>query len=152
MYNNNGNNNGNKNGNGKSSIWVESLWVTRKESISVKIGDDTVTREISVGMTVKSEDRATSPVLHEALNKSLSFLIEKEKELWLDAELMRREGQDLHDELTKADALMNGHYQVVDKPVPVKSQNDGNGGKQASSSAQPKPRVITKPIKNNVIF
>lgn len=146
------NNNGNKNGNGKSTIWVESLWATRKESISVQIGDDTVTRELSLGMTVKSENRITSAELYEALNKALSHLIEKERQLWLDAELMKREGQDLHYELVKADALMNGRYQVVDKPVPVKSQTDGNGGKKTSSSAQPNPRVITKPIKNNVIF
>ncbi len=148
------NTNGNKNGNGngKQAIWVESLWVTRKESLTIQLGEDTVTREISVGMTVKSENRTTSPVLHAALDKSLAVLIQREKELWLDQELMKREGQGLHDELIKADALMNGRYQVVDKPVPVKSQADGNGGRKGVSASQAKPRETIRPIKGSVIF
>ena len=107
--------NSTKNGNGNGqSIWVESLWVTRKESITLVDGDDVVSREISVGMTVKSENRTSSAVMHESLNRALTGLIEKEKAVWLEAEIMKRELKSTKKTNNDLDAFLCGNYQVVD--------------------------------------
>jgi len=100
------------NGASKQPIWVESLWVTRKESITIKIGDEDVTREISVGMTVKAENRVQSAQLYDALNRSLSLLIEAEKDHWLNEELMRRESRNLSNTANEMDSLVRGSYTV----------------------------------------
>lgn len=106
------------NGTGKTSqpIWVDSLWVTRKESVTLSDGDNEITREISVGMNVKSDNRASSSEMHAALNQALSSLIAKEKELWLEAELMRRESADTQGTVSELDAFINGSYSLVDEP------------------------------------
>lgn len=73
--------------------WMESFWLTRKESVTV--GDpssgESVTREFSVGMTVKSDGSAKSDELYKAVDRSLNIIIEEEKESWMNSHLMNRE-------------------------------------------------------------
>ena len=111
--------------NSNEHVWVESLWTTRKESITVKVGDDEVTREISLGMTVKSDNRTPSSVLHEKLDQALSKLIEEEKDRWLTQELMKREKAHLKESIKGMDELIDGaHEEDEDDIVKV---NPGNG-------------------------
>ena len=105
------------------NVWVDSLWTTRKESITLKDGNDVVTREISVGMSVKSDNKTASVVLHEKLDKALSKLIEDEKDAWLNAELMKRERKHVHESLEGMEDLVNGNYALTESEAPVfKSQ------------------------------
>jgi len=69
----------------RGTIWVDSLWITRQESISI----GGVKREVSVGMMVKNDYRATSKELYSKLDKALSMLIEEEKSKWLDIKSMK---------------------------------------------------------------
>ncbi len=100
--------------------WVDSLWVTRKESIILRDGDDVISREISVGMSVKSERGIPSSVLHEKLNTALTKLIEDEKDNWLSAELIKRERDHVKESISGMNSLITGKYKVtepVNKPV-----------------------------------
>ncbi len=103
---------------------------------------------------IKSENLVTSQVLHEAQDKSMKLLIEKEKELWLNAELMRREAGDLTSEVTKMDDLMKGNYVIVE----AAGQESAPPVKQVSTERpttignKPKPKVISRPIKECTIF
>lgn len=104
----------------ESNIWVDSLWTTRKESVILKDGDDIISREISVGMSVKADKGTQSAVLHEKLNQALTKLIEDEKDAWLTAELIKRERHHLKESIEGMDQLVNGKYKVtqsVNKPA-----------------------------------
>jgi hypothetical protein len=100
----------------ENNVWVDSLWTTRKECISIKVGDDVLTREISVGMSVKSDNRTPSSVLHDKLNQALTKLIEDEKDAWLTAELLKQEQVHLKDSVEGMNDLVNGKYSIV-QPV-----------------------------------
>jgi len=97
----------------ESNVWVDSLWTTRKESIILKDGDDIISREISVGMSVKADKGTPSAVLHEKLNQALTKLIEDEKDAWLTAELIKRERHQVKESIKGMDELANGKYKVV---------------------------------------
>jgi hypothetical protein len=104
----------------ESNIWVDSLWTTRKESVILKDGDDIISREISVGMSVKADKGTPSAVLHEKLNQALTKLIEDEKDAWLTAELIKRERHQVKESIYGIDELVNGKYKVtqpVNKPA-----------------------------------
>lgn len=70
----------------RGNIWVDALWITRQESIIV----GNVRREISVGMSVKNDYRASTRELYPKLDKALSMLIEEEKAKWLNTEEMKK--------------------------------------------------------------
>jgi len=116
-------NNQNSNGN----VWVDSLWTTRKESVTIKDGDDEITREISVGMSVKSDNRTPSAVLHEKLDQALSKLIEDEKDKWLTEELIKRERTHLRDSIEGMDELVNGNYRITDESHSHADNGNGKG-------------------------
>ena len=122
--------------NANGTVWVESLWTTRKEAITIKDGGDEITREISVGMSVKSDNRTPSAVLYEKLDQALSKLIEDEKDKWLNEEIMRRERSHLKDSLEGMDDLVNGRYSLTGeeavKPGPESPREQpAPGGKRA---------------------
>ncbi len=100
----------------ESNVWVDSLWTTRKESIILKDGDDIISREISVGMSVKADKGTPSAILHEKLNQALTKLIEDEKDAWLTAELIKKESHQVKESVKGMDELVNGKYKVV-QPV-----------------------------------
>lgn len=81
--------------------WMESFWLTRKESVTV--GDpgsgENITREFSVGMTVKSDGSAKSDELYKAVDRSLNIIIEEEKENWMNSHLMNKEKEMLKKKL-----------------------------------------------------
>lgn len=118
----------NQNGN----VWVESLWTTRKEAITIQDGGDEITREISVGMSVKSDNRTPSAVLYEKLDQALSKLIEDEKDKWLTEEIMKRERRYLSESLDGMDELLNGRYALTGE------EPDANGN--ATHKEQPAPK------------
>lgn len=102
--------------NNESNVWVDSLWTTRKESIILKVGDDLLTREISVGMSVKADKGTPSAVLHQKLDQALTKLIEDEKDAFLTAELIKRERENLKESVQGMDELVNGKYSIA-QPV-----------------------------------
>jgi len=111
----------------ENNVWVDSLWTTRKESITIKVGEDVLTREISVGMSVKSDNRTPSSVLHDKLNQALTKLIEDEKDAWLTAELLKREQEHLKESVEGMNELVNGRYKVSQpamKPAATPRQNN----------------------------
>ena len=100
----------------ESNVWVDSLWTTRKESLSIKVGDDMLIREISVGMSVKADKGTPSAVLHQKLDQALTKLIEDEKDAWLTAELLKQEQTHLKDSVEGMNELVNGKYSIA-QPV-----------------------------------
>jgi hypothetical protein len=104
-----------------ASKWMESFWLTRKESVTV--GDpgtgETITREFSVGMTVKSDGSAKSDELYKAVDRSLNIIIEEEKENWMNSHLMNKEKE-----------LLKKKLEVAHE-VEEESQEDANEGQEA---------------------
>lgn len=84
--------------------WMESFWLTRKESVTVADpgSGESVTREFSVGMTVKSDGSAKSDELYKAVDRSLNIIIEEEKETWMNSHLMNKEKEALKSKLKDA--------------------------------------------------
>lgn len=70
----------------RGNIWVDTLWITRQESITV----GNVRREVSVGMSVKNDYRATLQEIYPRVDKALSMLVEEEKSKWIDTDEMRK--------------------------------------------------------------
>jgi len=104
----------------EGNVYVESLWLTRKEGVLIKDGDDVITREISVGMSVKSTDHTNSTILYEKLDQALTKLIEEEKDSWLTAQLIKRERDHVKESIEGMNELVNGKYKVTEpanKPV-----------------------------------
>lgn len=89
---------------GNTNMWVDGLWLTHKESVTIKdpVSGDSVTREISVGMTVKSDRTARSDAMYTALRTSLNVIVEEEKETWLESHLMKEEVMKLSADLEDA--------------------------------------------------
>jgi len=83
----------------RDHLWTDSLWQTYQESIEVIVpnADDPtgpghrITRKISLGMSVKSDNRAPAKILQYSLSKALNVLMEEEKERWLDSKAMELE-------------------------------------------------------------
>lgn len=110
----------------EANVWVDSLWTTRKESVTIQVGEDIISREISVGMSVKADKGTPSAVLHEKLNQALTKLIEDEKDAWLTAELVKREKDHLKESLEGMDDLVSGRYKLTQpagKSAPVSKAN-----------------------------
>jgi len=120
--------------NGTRHIWVESLWLTRKEGISLKDGDDLVQREVSLGMTVKCDDRSPSIALYDALERALVVIMEEEKKRWLSEELIRRERRHLKESVSEMDAI-------------IKEEWD-NPGTSKTAVPSPEQDPVTEQIKN----
>lgn len=83
------------------NVKVDSFWLTRRESIT--IGDpesgESVSRDFSIGMTVKSDGTVRSDELYKAVNRSLNKIIEEEKDNWMDNYLMSKERDSLKKKL-----------------------------------------------------
>jgi hypothetical protein len=83
----------------RNNLWTDSMWQTYQESIDVVVFDpenpegpgQRITRKLSIGMSVKSDNRAPAKVLQYALSRSLNSLMEEEKERWLDTNDMKQE-------------------------------------------------------------
>ena len=71
----------------QGNMWVDSLWITRKESLSI----DGISRETSVGMSIKNDYRAATTDIYDKADKALNRLLEEEKERWLNQETMVKE-------------------------------------------------------------
>jgi len=69
----------------KGQIWADAIWITRQESVTI----GNVRREISVGMNVKNDYRATVKEIYPKAEKALEMLIEQERARWLNHEEMR---------------------------------------------------------------
>jgi len=79
-------------------MWVDSILLNYTEELDVNVpvagkpGEfHRLQRRISMGITVKSDNRAPLKILHNAASKALNSHFEDEKERWLDAEKMRVE-------------------------------------------------------------
>lgn len=79
-------------------MWVDSVLLnyTEELDVNVPVADKPgefhrLQRRLSMGITVKSDNRAPLRVLHHAASKALNHHFEDEKERWLDAEKMRVE-------------------------------------------------------------
>lgn len=94
-----------------SNMWTESLWATRKESVTVTSGDDSITRDISVGMTIKGDKGVKSGELYAALDQALDNLMAVEKEKWLNTAVLERERVLLHKHINDMDAVVTGQLQ-----------------------------------------
>lgn len=89
---------------GTPNMWVEALWLTRKEAVTIEDPNgEMVTREISVGMTVKSDKSARSENMYHSLKKALSRIIEEEKEEWLDSHLMKKSSGQLRQSIAEGE-------------------------------------------------
>jgi len=83
----------------RDNLWTDSLWQTYQESIDIIVPDpdspdgpgSRITRKLSIGMSVKSDNRAPAKVLQYALSKALNSIMEEEKERWLDTHTMKEE-------------------------------------------------------------
>jgi len=81
----------------RDNLWTDSLWQTYQESIDIIVPDpdspdgpgSRITRKLSIGMSVKSDNRAPAKVLQYALSKALNSIMEEEKERWLDTHTMK---------------------------------------------------------------
>jgi hypothetical protein len=127
----------NTNNSNKSHIWTESIWVTRKENCTLKVGDDVVTREFSIGLTVKSDDRSPSSVLYEKLDAALEALIACEKEKWLNDHKMRSSQGEYRSAIQQIDDLVTGKSDVKSQASQV----------QPSTQPQPSPRKSGSPVR-----
>lgn len=68
---------------GNQKAWVDSLWLTHKESITVgDVMDGEVVREINVGIMLKNDQSVLAFDLYKAARKALNRIVEEEKELW----------------------------------------------------------------------
>jgi len=82
----------------RDNMWVDSILLNYTEELDVHVPDPAspgqdkrVLRRVSMGITVKSDNRAPIKVLHRAASKSLNHIFEEEKEHWLDEEKMKAE-------------------------------------------------------------
>lgn len=93
----------------RNNLWVDSLWQTYQESIDLVVPDEDpakpgkrITRKLSIGMSVKSDNRAPSSVLHFALSEALNIIMEEEKEKWLDSKVMEQEIENIKSKLSSS--------------------------------------------------
>jgi hypothetical protein len=103
-------------------VWVESMWLTHRESITLgeEESNETITRDFSAGMTIKSDGTVKSDEMYTALKRALNVIVEEEKETWLDSHHMKRETADLKRKLLAPDDTG-----VEDEPVKNKEKDDG---------------------------
>ena len=73
------------------STKVKSFWATRGESVEVIVDGKRISRDIKVGMTIESDSGERSEELHMAAIRALNVAFEKEREVWLNEELMKQE-------------------------------------------------------------
>lgn len=73
------------------SVKVKSFWATRGESISKKFGDTVISRDIKLGMTVESDSGDRSEDMHISIIKALNVAFEKEREDWMNDDVMKAE-------------------------------------------------------------
>ena len=85
----------------RDHLYIDSLWQTYQESVDLVVPDPAnpegpgsrITRKLSIGMSVKSDNRAPAKVLQFALSRALNGLMEEEKERWLEPKSMELEIQ-----------------------------------------------------------
>jgi vancomycin resistance protein YoaR len=63
------------------TLWVDSMWDTRQVEFNIEIKGVEISKKVSVGMTVKSSNRAPSSVMHSALDKAIEAALQKEMEI-----------------------------------------------------------------------
>lgn len=73
---------------GEHTMYPKSFWKTVKETITKRVGDDIITREISIGMTVESDTRAPSAIIYEKVTMALNTYIDEEHKDWLNQDKM----------------------------------------------------------------
>ena len=91
----------------RGNLWVDSILLNYTEELDVVIPNPAdselnkrVLRRVSMGITVKSDNRAPIKILHRAASKSLNHIFEIEKEHWLDEEKMKLEIERVKSSLT----------------------------------------------------
>ena len=85
------------------STKVKSFWATRGESVSktfeTMVNNEpvktSIARDIKIGMTVESDSGDRSEDMHIAIIRALNVAYEKEREIWLNDECMKKEIEDL---------------------------------------------------------
>ncbi len=70
------------------NIYPKAFWKTVKESVTKTVGNDVITREISIGMTVESDSRMPSPVMYEKVTAALNIYIDEEHKEWMNQDKM----------------------------------------------------------------
>mgnify|MGYP001161687732 CR=1 FL=1 len=69
----------------KGQMWVDTVWVTRRESVTI----GKITREASVGMSVKNDYQALAKDVYSKADKAVEMLLDQERAKWLNQEEMK---------------------------------------------------------------
>jgi hypothetical protein len=71
-------------GNSNVQVWVESLWLTHKESVSIldAHGNPSITKDIQVGLTVKSDGSASADDMYKTARREVTRMLDEEKRLF----------------------------------------------------------------------
>ena len=85
----------------KYDIYVDSFWLTRGESVSVIIDGEKSVREISVGMTAKSDNKARAKMMYSAISAALDDIIDTEYESWMNKEKIKMSQKKLEDSINE---------------------------------------------------
>jgi hypothetical protein len=89
-------------------VWAESLWITRRESLSI----DGIQREVSLGMAVKNDYKETSSRLYLIAEKAITKLFEQEEEKWLSKKNMHSKLESIKGDLIM-EQLPSVHFVLV---------------------------------------
>ena len=124
-----------------ANVWVESFWLTRRESVTIgdPDGGESITRDFSVGMTVKSDGSAKSDGMYKALDKALNVIIEEEKEKWMNSYLMDKERTKLKEKLKEKsrfkDECIKEDLEETDGERITSSESQQGPGEQQTTEA-----------------
>lgn len=84
---------------------VESMWLTHRESVTITDPGtgEAITRDFSIGMTIKSDGEKKSDEMYQILRRSLNVIVEEEKETWFDNHHMKSEVKELKEKIANGD-------------------------------------------------
>ena len=73
----------------KYDIYVDTFWLTRGESLSIVVDGEKSTRDVSMGMTAKSDKKARAKMMYSAIALALDDIMNTEYETWMNREKIK---------------------------------------------------------------
>lgn len=74
-------------------IWTKSGWLTRQESITIRVGDNTFSRSSSLGFSTATEDKLPAREHYECLDTALNTFMMEERKRWINEEKLTAEAK-----------------------------------------------------------
>lgn len=69
--------------------WPKSMWLTRKESMSIEINGQRIERESSFGMSIETDLKTGGGEMRNRLVKAVTVAMNEERESYLSEEIMK---------------------------------------------------------------